>query len=54
MDKAGEQPRNDVSFPPIPNGIDYLVNVVELLSRDKGGPSPRDMKYSVLHLQAAV
>lgn len=43
----------DVSFPPIPNGVDYLVSVVELLSRDKGDPSPRDLKYAVLHLQAA-
>lgn len=43
----------DVSFPPVPNGVDYLVSVVELLSRDKGDPSPRDLKYAVLHLQAA-
>jgi hypothetical protein len=43
----------DVSFPPVPNGVDYLVSVVELLSREKGDPSARDLKYAVLHLQAA-
>lgn len=44
-----------VSFPPVPNGVDYLVSVVELLARDDHGePNPRDLKYAVLHLQAAV
>lgn len=43
----------DVHFPPIPNGVDYLVSVVDLLSREKGDPGPRDLKYAVLHLQAA-
>ncbi|GAA0409327.1 hypothetical protein Acor_61570 [Acrocarpospora corrugata] len=40
----------NVSFPPIPNGVDYLVSVMQLLGEN---PSPRDLKYAVLHLQAA-
>lgn len=43
----------NVRFPPIPNGVDYLVSVVELLSGDMNDPNPRDFKYAVLHLQAA-
>jgi len=43
----------NVQFPPIQNGIDYLDSVVELLRREEGDPSPRDLKYAVLHLQAA-
>ncbi|MEV6730653.1 hypothetical protein [Streptomyces sp. NPDC051364] len=45
----------DVHFPPVPNGVDYLVSVVRLLRREKGegDPSPHDLKYAVLHLQAA-
>src|SRR5690606_34270345 len=35
------------------NGVDYLVSVVDLLGREEGDPSPRDLKYAVLHLQAA-
>ncbi|MFD4933382.1 hypothetical protein [Streptomyces virginiae] len=46
----------DVDFPPIDNGLDYLVSVVEGLSRDDDDerPGPRDLKYAVLHLQAAA
>jgi hypothetical protein len=40
-----------VYFPPIVNGIDYLYSVVDHLS---GEPQPRDLKYGVLHLQAAT
>ncbi|MFD0352920.1 hypothetical protein ACFVHW_04110 [Streptomyces sp. NPDC127110] len=40
-----------VIFGPVENGLDYLVSVTEYL-RDK--PSPRDLKYAVLHLAAAV
>jgi hypothetical protein len=44
-----------VNFPPIRNGIDYLVSVVELLQRRKqASPGERSLKYAVLHLQAAV
>ena len=43
----------NVDFPPILNGVDYLVSVVNLLGRENGDPRPRDPKYAVLHLQAA-
>jgi hypothetical protein len=38
-------------FPPIPNGLDYLRSVVDHLT---GEPDARDLKYAVLHLQAAT
>ncbi|MFH0246067.1 hypothetical protein ACGRHY_27455 [Streptomyces sp. HK10] len=41
-----------VDFPPVRNGIDYLTSVIELL--DATQPSARDLKYAVLHLQAAT
>ncbi|MFG3172325.1 hypothetical protein [Streptomyces sp. NPDC048200] len=40
-----------VDFPPVVNGMDYLASVVDHLS---GTPTPRDLKYAVLHLQAAT
>jgi hypothetical protein len=40
-----------VDFPPVTNGMDYLCSVVEHLT---GNPQPRDLKYAVLHLQAAA
>ncbi|MER5881163.1 hypothetical protein ABT119_35255 [Streptomyces sp. NPDC001910] len=40
-----------VDFPPVLNGMDYLASVVDHLS---GTPTPRDLKYAVLHLQAAT
>ncbi|MFD3373727.1 MULTISPECIES: hypothetical protein [unclassified Streptomyces] len=43
--------RPHVDYPPIPNGMDYLDSVVDHLS---GEPKPRDLKYAVLHLQAAA
>ncbi|MER5482548.1 hypothetical protein ABT024_04940 [Streptomyces sp. NPDC002812] len=51
-DAAGE----DVDFPPVDNGLDYLVSVVDGLERDEYGerPGPRKLKYAVLHLQAAA
>lgn len=52
MDQVDGEPR-EVNFPPIVNGVDYLVSVVDLLSREEDDPSPRDLKYAVLHLQAA-
>ncbi|MFI1530711.1 hypothetical protein [Streptomyces griseus] len=47
--RSGESPH--VEYPPVANGMDYLDSVVDHLS---GEPSPRDLKYAVLHLQAAV
>ncbi|MFD5756186.1 hypothetical protein [Streptomyces mirabilis] len=45
-----------LDFPPVRNGVDYLVSVVELLGEDEvsGPPAPRAIKYAVLHLQAAA
>jgi hypothetical protein len=47
-----------LDFPPVRNGVDYLLSVVDHLYRDRvlqqGMPTPRDIKYAVLHLQAAA
>ena len=37
--------------PPVQNGLDYLKSAVEHL---RGDPGPRELKYAVLHLQAAA
>jgi hypothetical protein len=53
--ESGESPDTagmQLDFPPIPNGIDYLVSVVDLLSADQIGP--RELKYAVIHLNAAA
>ncbi|MEU2854558.1 hypothetical protein [Streptomyces syringium] len=42
-----------VDFPPVENGVDYLVSVADHLAGDDV-PLPRDIKYAVLHLQAAA
>ncbi|MFF0762310.1 hypothetical protein ACFYWH_20075 [Streptomyces sp. NPDC003737] len=42
-----------LDFPPVRNGIDYLASVVEHLD-ENGAVGPRDLKYAVLHLQAAA
>ncbi len=42
-----------LDFPPVHNGVDYLRSVVTHLNPATGG-SPRDIKYAVLHLQAAA
>ncbi|MBR7837390.1 hypothetical protein KDL01_29190 [Actinospica durhamensis] len=48
-------PGGDVHFPPIENGLDYLCSVVDHLVKTGGeSPGARDLKYAVLHLQAAV
>ncbi|MFF5881027.1 hypothetical protein ACIQ9M_34355 [Streptomyces californicus] len=44
---------DDLDFPPLANGLDYLVSVVNHLQPDTGG-TPSDIKYAVLHLQAAA
>ncbi|MFE9559115.1 hypothetical protein ACFYOD_37420 [Streptomyces sp. NPDC006703] len=50
-----ELPGSDVCFPPVENGLDYLCSVVDLLVKQEGeAVSARDLKYAVLHLQAAA
>ncbi|WP_081235833.1 hypothetical protein [Streptomyces viridosporus] len=53
MSSVGRQPK-DFHFPALTNGLDFLVSAVDFLSGDNGQPEPRDVKYGVLHLQAAV
>ncbi|MGW4905043.1 hypothetical protein [Streptomyces sp. NPDC004270] len=43
-----------LDFPVVRNGIDYLASVVEHLDENQSAVGPRDLKYAVLHLQAAV
>ena len=50
----GEVQGRKIHYPPVPNGIDYLRDVVDRLAREDGEPSERDLKYAVLHLQAAA
>lgn len=40
-----------IDFPPLENGVDYLSDAVHRLTAT---PSPRDLKYAVLHLHAGV
>ncbi|WP_280909675.1 hypothetical protein [Streptomyces sp. SAI-149] len=50
-----ELPGSDVRFPPVENGLDYLCSVVDHLVKESGEQvSARDLKYAVLHLQAAA
>ncbi len=44
---------SQIDFPPVRNGVDYLVSVVEHLDAETG-TGPREIKYGVLHLQAAA
>ncbi|WP_328380640.1 hypothetical protein OHB13_38125 (plasmid) [Streptomyces sp. NBC_00440] len=53
MADADAQKRH-IHYPPVPNGIDYLRDVIDRLARESGEPSERDLKYAVLHLQAAA
>jgi hypothetical protein len=41
----------NITFRPVHNGLDYLHSVIEHLRNE---PDQRDLKYAVLHLQAAV
>ncbi|MFK4272536.1 hypothetical protein [Streptomyces milbemycinicus] len=50
--RKSEPPQLD--FPPVRNGIDYLASVVEHLDENESTVEPRDLKYAVLHLQAAA
>ncbi|MFF9819534.1 hypothetical protein [Streptomyces sp. NPDC014006] len=43
---------HEVEFPPVENGVDYLNSACDNLSL--GTPTPRMLKYAVLHLQAAA
>ncbi|MER6230976.1 hypothetical protein ACFUC2_04755 [[Kitasatospora] papulosa] len=47
-------PRPDVSYTPVSNGMDYLVSVFQHLTEGEKPPGARDLKYAVLHLQAAT
>lgn len=51
---SAEEQSKDFNFPALVNGLDFLVSAVGSLSGDKGQPRPREVKYAVLHLQAAV
>ncbi|WP_314616940.1 hypothetical protein [Streptomyces stackebrandtii] len=44
----------DPRFPPVENGLDYLVSVVEHLESEDGSVSARNLKYAVLHLAAGT
>ncbi|MFF5435123.1 hypothetical protein ACFY5K_34555 [Streptomyces griseofuscus] len=46
--------RPDLDFTPVNNGMDYLVSAVKNLTEGSNPPSNRDLKYAVLHLQAAT
>ncbi|SFH06929.1 hypothetical protein [Streptomyces mirabilis] len=43
-----------LNFPLVRNGLDYLVSAVTHLDESKAMVTDRDLKYAVLHLQAAV
>lgn len=43
-----------LDFPPVKNGLDYLTSVVKHLDETESEVTPSDVKYAVLHLQAAV
>ncbi|WP_073747352.1 hypothetical protein [Streptomyces sp. CB02115] len=47
-------PEPQLDFPPVRNGLDYLVSVVSHLDERESVVTPRDVKYAVLHLEAAV
>lgn len=47
-------PRPDVDFKPVRNGMDYLLTAVQHLTEGASPPNDRDLKYAVLHLQAAT
>lgn len=49
-----KQEEKDFKFPPIQNGVDYLHNVVGLILSHEETPEPRNLKYVILHLHAAV
>ncbi|MFF6888709.1 serine/arginine repetitive matrix protein 1 [Streptomyces sp. NPDC012421] len=50
--RPGPPPQLD--FPPVRNGLDYLDSAVDYLDENDAAVTTRDLKYAVLHLQAAV
>lgn len=46
--------RRDMDYTPVRNGMDFLLSAFDHLSQREGEPGARDLKYAVLHLQAAV
>lgn len=51
---ARPNPRPDLNFTPVRNGMDYLARAVDDLTESASLPSERDLKYAVLHLHAAT
>ncbi|UNZ18509.1 hypothetical protein [Streptomyces sp. 891-h] len=49
-----DRPGAEVDFPPVVNGIDYLLSVTTRLAGRDSRLTPRDLKYAILHLQAAA
>ncbi|WP_158710943.1 hypothetical protein [Streptomyces griseus] len=45
---------HDLDFPPVVNGVDYLVSAVDHLTADAPAVSRCDLKYAVIHLHAAA
>ncbi|MER7761510.1 hypothetical protein ABTZ17_17465, partial [Streptomyces sp. NPDC097619] len=45
-----------LAYPPVTNGLDFLVGVIDHLATDEQGnrPGPRGLKYAVVHLEAAA
>ncbi|HLL36645.1 MAG TPA: hypothetical protein VK545_22810 [Streptomyces sp.] len=52
--RSRSNPRPDLDFTPVRNGMDYLVSAVKHLTEGSTPPDARDLKYAVLHLQAAT
>ncbi|MDQ0577920.1 hypothetical protein [Streptomyces rishiriensis] len=53
MSAAPQRP--ELRFPPVENGLDYLVDVTNRLATAPGvDPTPRDLKYAVRSLQDAT
>ncbi|MFJ9931344.1 hypothetical protein ACIRU5_35660 [Streptomyces misionensis] len=52
LDELLAGPPDQLDYPPVRNGVDYLVSVVDHLTNDR--VDPRGIKYAVLHLQAAA
>ncbi|GHA70648.1 hypothetical protein GCM10010372_82270 [Streptomyces tauricus] len=54
MAEQRPNPRPDLDFTPVRNGMDYLASAVKNLTEGSTPPSDSDLKYAVLHLQAAT
>ncbi|WP_329453198.1 hypothetical protein OG894_42120 (plasmid) [Streptomyces sp. NBC_01724] len=50
---VGSTGDKDFHFPPLTNGLDFVISAVDSLAAEDG-PAPRELKYAVLHLQAAA